>query len=424
MDVVVIGAGIVGTSAALILAERGVDVTVLDRGSVAGEASGLNAGLIGGGGWGDRPDVEVTLKMGSRQRYLDLAQERGHDIGLDLTGTLTLIRTGAEWDWAAAMIEASRRAGRQLELVTGPELIDLEPKVDPELAGAILDPLAARAEPVAATRAFAIEARRAGAVIETGCTVIGLRPRAGGGWEVEVDRPRSRVVGADAVIIAAGAWCVELAAMVGVEVPIVAVRGQMWASEPRPPMLRHALAACESPLAWSLEPATRVGGEGVGGDQGGGGLAPPELTHRAGRRLTRHLYGRQRPNGELVFGGDRVWTSADDRTVDGDGIAVNHAHVAELLPLVARLPPARTWSGLMPFTRDGRPLIGPVAEVGHDGLYLAGGLASSGFGRGPMAGQLIADLVTGREPAVDLGPVSPAGRVRRRDDTGATASTG
>lgn len=73
MDVVVIGAGIVGTSAALTLAERGVSVTVLDRGSVAGEASGLNAGLIGGGGWGDRPDVEVTLKMGSRQRYLDLA---------------------------------------------------------------------------------------------------------------------------------------------------------------------------------------------------------------------------------------------------------------------------------------------------------------------------------------------------------------
>jgi len=424
MDVVIIGAGIVGTSAALTLAERGVSVTVLDRGPVAGQASGLNAGLIGGGGWGDRPDVDVTLKMGSRQRYLDLAQERGHDIGLDLTGTLTLIRTAAEWEWAAATVETSRRAGRQLELVTGAELIDLEPNVDPELVGAILDPLGARAEPVAATRAFAVEAQRAGAVIETGCTVTGLRPRAGGGWEVEVDRPRPGAVGAEAVIIAAGAWCAELGAMVGVEVPIVAVRGQMWASEPRPPVLRHALAACESPLAWSLEPASRVGEEEAGGDGGGGGAAPPELTHRAGRRLTRHLYGRQRPNGELVFGGDRVWTSADDRTVDGDGIAVNHAHVAELVPLVAQLPPARTWSGLMPFTRDGRPLIGPVAEAGHDGLYLAGGLASSGFGRGPMAGQLIADLATGRDAGVDLGPVSPAGRVRRRDDTGATASTG
>ena len=416
MDVVVIGAGIVGTSAALTLAERGVSVAVLDRGPVAGQASGLNAGLIGGGGWGDRPDVEVTLKMGSRQRYLDLAQERGHDIGLDLTGTLTLIRTEAEWDWAAATVEASRRAGRQLELATGAELLDLEPNVDPGLAGAILDPLGARAEPVAATRAFAVEAQRAGAVIETGCTVTGLRPRAGGGWEVQVDRARPGAVGAEAVIIAAGAWCAELAALVGVEVPIVAVRGQMWASEPRPQMLRHALAACESPLAWSLDRAGRVEGQGAVGEGAGDGLAPPELTHRAGRRLTRHLYGRQRPNGELVFGGDRVWTSTDDRTVDGDGIAVNHAHVAELLPLVARLPPARTWSGLMPFTRDGRPLIGPVTEVGHDGLYLAGGLASSGFGRGPMAGQLVADLVTGRDPAVDLGPVSPAGRVRRRGE--------
>lgn len=64
----------------------------------------------------------------------------------------------------------------------------------------------------------------------------------------------------------------------------------------------------------------------------------------------------------------------------------------------------------MPFSLDGHPLIGPVP--GHDGLFLAGGLASSGFGRGPMAGQLIADLVTGCDPGVDLADVAPGDRVR------------
>jgi sarcosine oxidase subunit beta len=73
MKVVVIGAGIVGLSAALTLCERGVDVVVLERGAVAGEASGLNAGIIGGGGWGDHPDIDVALRMGSRDRYIDFS---------------------------------------------------------------------------------------------------------------------------------------------------------------------------------------------------------------------------------------------------------------------------------------------------------------------------------------------------------------
>jgi len=407
MEVTVVGGGIVGVSAALTLAESGVDVVVVERGSVAGEASGLNAGVIGGGGWGHRPDVDVALKMGSRERFVDLAEGRGHDIGLDLTGTLTLIRTEEEWAWASVTVEADRRAGRALELLGPQDLLGLEPAVDPELLGAILDPLAARAEPVAATHAFAAEAVAAGAVVETGTAVVGLRPLRGGGWEVDLGPgpgAPARVLGADAVVLAAGPWCGELGAMVGVEIPITAVRGQMWASRTRPPLIRHAIAAAESALAWSREPS---GGLADRGD-GDGPDGPPSLTHRNGRRTTRHLYGRQRPGGELVFGGDRVLTA--DRAVDQDGIATNHAHVAELLPVVGTLPPVRTWAGLMPFSLDGRALIGPVP--GHDGLFLAGGLASSGFGRGPMAGRLIADLVLDRRPDVDLGPVAPGDRVR------------
>lgn len=398
MKVLIVGAGIVGVSAALTLAEEGVEVVVVDRGPVAGEASGLNAGVIGGGGWGHTPDVDVALKMGSRDRYLDLAEQRGRNIELDLTGTLTLIRTEDEWAWATTMVEADRRAGRITEIIDQPALLEAEPIADPTLLGAVLDPLGARADPVAATQAFAAEAAAAGVSIQTGRAVTDLQPVAGGGWQVTLDGPGPppgpSTVGADVVIIAAGPWCATLGAMVGAKVPIEAVRGQMWASEPQAPMLRHAIAAAESSSTWATEersPGT-----------------PPALTHRDGRRQTRHLYGRQRANGEIVFGGDRVQTS--DRAVDDDGIAVNHGHVAELLPAIANLPPARTWAGMMPFSLDGQPLIGPM--LGGDGLFLAGGLASSGFGRGPMTGQLVAELVLGRTPAFDLEPVLPAGRVQ------------
>lgn len=63
----------------------------------------------------------------------------------------------------------------------------------------------------------------------------------------------------------------------------------------------------------------------------------------------------------------------------------------------------------MPFSLDGRPLIGPIP--GHQGLFLAGGLASGGFGRGPMTGQLIADLVVGREPEFDITSLTPVDRM-------------
>ena len=397
MKAVVIGAGIVGVTAALTLAEADIDVLMLDRGQIAGEASGLNAGIIGGGGWGNAPDVNVALRMGSRDRYIDLVDDRGHEIGFDRTGTLTLIRTEQEWQWAQATVHTDRQAGHSYELLSTDALLDLEPAADPTLLGAIYDPLAARAEPVAATHAFASEAALAGVTTLIESTVGALRPVTGGGWEVETLGPQAGTFGADVVIVAAGPWCAEIGAMVDINVPVVPVRGQMWATAPQPPLLRHAIAAAESSRWWALDQPAAI--------------QPPNLTHIGDERTTRHLYGRQRPNGQIVFGGDRVLSQ--DRAVDPDGITVNHGHVAELVPEVSALAPIRTWAGLMPFTTDGRPIIGPVE--GFDGLILAGGLASGGFGRGPMAGQLAAEFAMDRAPSFDMTPVLPDGRVQKRN---------
>ena len=88
-----------------------------------------------------------------------------------------------------------------------------------------------------------------------------------------------------------------------------------------------------------------------------------------------------------------------DKAVDPAGIEVNFGHAAEVLPMLGTQSISRTWSGLMPFSLDGRPIIGRIPHIG--GLYIVTGLASSGFGRGPMAGKLIADYVhTGHRPPV------------------------
>jgi glycine/D-amino acid oxidase-like deaminating enzyme len=180
--------------------------------------------------------------------------------------------------------------------------------------------------------------------------------------------------------------------MLGLRLPIVPVRGQMWASAPLPPRLFHTISAAESSLYWATSP---------GNDQ----QTPPCLTHRGPQRLTRHLYGRQTRTGEIVFGGDRQLTGYEKRP-DAAGIEVNYGHAAEVLPFLRELPVRRTWAGLMPFPLDGVPIIGKIAQ--RPNLYIVSGLASSGFGRGPMAGKLLADYIhTGHRPHV-LAEADPA----------------
>ena len=105
------------------------------------------------------------------------------------------------------------------------------------------------------------------------------------------------------------------------------------------------------------------------------------------------------------FGGDRHLLDYDT-TPGATGIEVNRGHAAEVLPFLSELPIQRTWAGTMPFSLDGKPIIGKIPL--RDNLFIVGGLASSGFGRGPMAGKLLAEyILTGHRPSV-LNEADPA----------------
>ena len=241
-------------------------------------------------------------------------------------------------------------------------------------------PLRGQADPVKATRAFAAAAAERGANILTGRNVTGISKTAQGTYRVNCGEETCE---ASCLILAAGAWSGPLGEMLDVRIPIVPVRGQMWATQPLPPRIFYSLSSAESYSHWSHSP-------------GNDAQTPPELTHVGNRRVTRHLYGRQNRDGEIIFGGDRELVGYD-YTVDAGGVEVNFGHASEVLPMLGELSISRTWSGMMPFSLDGRPIIGKIPQL--DEVYIVSGLASSGFGRGPMAGKLIADYVhTGHRP--------------------------
>jgi len=178
----------------------------------------------------------------------------------------------------------------------------------------------------------------------------------------------------------------------GLRIPIKPVRGQMWATDQLPPRVFHTISSAESTLDWHHAP---------GNDH----EMPPHLTHHGSVRRTRHLYGRQTRDGEIIFGGDRQLVGY--HTVpDPAGIEVNHAYSAAVLPLLSTLSITWTWAGLMPFSLDGAPLFGQLPQ--RRNLYIVSGLASSGFGRGPMAGKLLADAIHTGQPHPVLTEADPA----------------
>ncbi len=389
-DVLIVGGGIAGASAAFHLAGHGRRVTLLERGEIASGASGVNGGLIDCVGWGDHPDLQAHLTAGSVELFEQAQLDLGEDLELRRSGSLHAIHTPEQYELTQARVADMRARGQRVELVTTREARALEPGFSPDLLGAMYSPLRAQADPVKATCAFATLAARRGARILTGHAVTALAPRPAGGWTA---RAGASEIVAGVLVLAAGAWCGALGARLDLDIPIVPVRGQMWATAALGPRLFHTVSSAESALAWQRDP----------------GGAPPSLTIRDGRRVTRHLYGRQRRNGEIVFGGDRE-TVGERLTVDPAGIAVNRDHAASVLPFLSDLPAARTWAGLMPFPLDGKPLIGRIPA--REDLWIVSGLASSGFGRGPMAGKLLADSIHAGQPLPILEEADPAARVR------------
>lgn len=387
-DVLIIGGGICGVATAFHLSQLGQRVTLLERGEIAGEASGVNAGGLGGLGWGSNPDLQAYLTAGSFEIFKTLQLDMGYDIEFHAQGGLQAVHTPEQADFTRDRVLRLKTEGYHAEFLTAREARAIEPEASETLAGFMFLPKRGRADPTKATVAFGKASAALGADIKTGHDVQAMTQLQDGSWQARSSQGEFR---AGSLALAVGAWSKPVGDMLGIDIPITPIKGQMWATEPVPPSIFHLIGSMESPFDWSSESKSEN--------------YPPEITHHRDTRITRHLYGRQTRNGEIIFGGDRQMVGYDYKP-DMAGIEVNRGQASEVIPLVGRLPISRTWAGIMPFSKDGKPIIGKVP--GFENLYISTGLASSGFGRGPMAGKLIADYIHTGHPAPVLAESDPA----------------
>lgn len=407
-DVLVVGGGAIGASAALELARRGAEVLLLERGpELAWGCSSGNAGLIcpshaaplatpgalrQGIRWLGKPDSPFYLRPRVRVlpwlarfvaactperahrsslvvRQLALASlvlheqlaSDGVDIGLQQRGSLNVHATVKSLAEARREAAEARGFGVESQILDGLTAVrELAPTVRGPIAGAVYYPGDAHCDPLRYVHAVGEAAASAGARIRTRVEVLGLRRRNG---RVEAITTTEGDQIAGEVILAAGAWTPRLLREVGVSIPVEGGKGY------------HV----------DLESAT--------------GDPTLPVWFQGTRVIATPLAGRLRLAGTLELAG--LDLAVDRRRVD----AVVRAGRNGLTGLDGRRT-LEVWRGLRPCSPDGLPIVG--RPEGLENVVLATGHGMMGLTLAPVTAQLVAEVVAGAQPSHDLAPLSPA----------------
>jgi len=403
-DVVVIGGGIVGTSTALELAERGLSVLLCEKGEIGCEQSSRNWGWVR---LSMRDPREIPLMIEALKIWDRLEDRIGHRTGYRRAGILFTADNAKTYDQQARWAENLTPYQIEARMISGTELDDKLPGHRMDLKGALYTPLDGRAEPQWAAPSIALGARAAGATVMTGCAVRSLDVAAGRITGVVTERGR---VACDAVVLAGGAWSRLFAGNAGVHLPQLKVLNTVMRTSP----------VEDGPEAsvWADRFALRKRADGgytvASGTENTVDLVPdsfrlarsflPALFHEWSS-LKFRLSGRWAEEARQA----RRWAPGDvtpfeqcrilDPTPSERVLKQCWADAQKAFPVLQGAEMLQSWGGMIDVTPDAVPVISGVDDL--PGLHIATGFSGHGFGIGPGAGRLMADIVTGQTPVMD-----------------------
>ncbi|MFD5690952.1 NAD(P)/FAD-dependent oxidoreductase [Streptomyces rubiginosohelvolus] len=372
MDVVVIGAGIVGAACAFHAASAGFGVTVLDRGPVGAGTTSRGEGNIL---LSDKePGPELELARLSRDLWDEVGKELGPgEVEFENKGGLVVASTPE--GLAALHVFAARQAaaGIQTELV---DRVDaFEPHLAPGLPGGVHYPQDAQVQPVLAAAGLLRAAVRRGARVRTGEAVAAVTGT--GGRITGVRTADGAVLAADAVVNAAGTWGGEVGRRLGAPVEILPRRGFVLVTEPLPPMIRHKV--------YSADYVAHV----ASSDEGLETSCVVEGTRA----------------GTILIGASRERVGFDT-AMNPAVVALLAAQACRLFPFLRDVHLIRAYRGFRPYCPDHLPVVGPDPRV--PGVLHACGHEGAGIGLAPGTGALITAQLLGRpwrgaDPAAHTG---------------------
>lgn len=406
-DVVVIGGGVIGVCTALFLARAGKQVTLLEKGRIAGEQSSRNWGWIRQQG---RDPDEIAIMMEANHLWRELATETNVDIGLKTGGVTYLAQTDKDMAEYTAWLPHAHAHGLDSRMLSSSETADLIPGMSRRYKGALFTASDMRAEPWVAVPALAGIAARAGVTLVENCAVRALDLAAGRVAGVITEQGRIK---APEVVLAGGAWSALFLRRHGVALPQLSVRATVAATEPLP--MVYPGGAADEHIAFR---ARSDGGYSLAA----GGYHELFVGPDAFRSLPKYLTQlRQDPFGTRLhakaprgfpdaWGTPRNW--AEDAISPFERMRIlNPAPNKRKVDALARdfgtlfpdIGPVRiksAWAGMIDTMPDVVPVVDRIAAL--PGLTVGTGMSGHGFGIGPGMGKVLAALVMGDAVGHDL----------------------
>jgi len=403
-DVVVIGGGVIGVSAAYHLARKGHSVALVEKGHVGCEQSSRNWGWCRQQG---RARAEIPLAREALRLWEEMQADAGRDAGFRRTGVLFLTKNPEElaaWEkWA----EVAREMQVHSTVLTPTEVRERLPGNADTWVGGLHTPSDGRAEPSMAVPALAVAARKHGVTIHQGCAARGLETSGGRVSGVVTEKGTIRT---NAALLAGGAWSSLFCRRHGIELPVGLVNATACRTTPAPEITDGALGTDFFCIRRRLDGGLTLALRGRGTVE----LTPDLIryartflpTYRQRRKGLKISFGKpfldqllRGTNWSLdkpsPFEAERVRDPAPDMTLVEEALAA----LIKANPDLNGIQIAEAWGGTIDTTPDTIPVISAVDKL--PGFFLATGFSGHGFGIGPAAGRLAADIVTGDAPLID-----------------------
>lgn len=353
-DVVIIGGGITGTSAAFQLAQRGLKVLLVEKRFIGAGSTGKSSAIIR-----QHYSNEITVRMAlySLRVFQDFANVVGGDAGFVRTGFCALVdprdRAGLQENLAM-----QQRIGVNTRLMSAEELRELDPGIaETDDLAVAYEPDSGYADPASTATSYADAARRLGAEVVQGARVTGIDMN---GARVSRVLTTNGTIATPAVVNCTNAWAPEIGGMVGIALPVTASRHQVATFQrPRAHLRPHpTVADFKNQIYYRPEGSnlTLVGSIDAG-----------EAEHRVDP--------------------DHYNESADYEFIEDAAQRIRNRY-----PYMEQALGRGGWSGIYGVTPDWHPIIDEVP--GGSGFFVAAGFSGHGFKLGPAVGVLIADMVT------------------------------
>lgn len=407
VDVVVIGGGIIGVSTALSLAQRGVSVAVCEKGEVGHEQSGRNWGWVRVMG---RDPSEIPLAIESQRIWESMDRTVGADVGFTRSGIVyvddTPEQVKAHEDW----LDHAKTYQLDSRLLSAKEIEAVLPGSRRTYSGALYTPNDARAEPFKAVPAMARKVRELGGHVLTNCAVRGVETTGGAISGVVTEKG---MIQCSQVVLAGGAWTRLFLGNMGIDFPQLKLLGSVLRTEPFDGPPTHAVGGSDYAFRKRQDGGYTIAHRGAST-----ALIVPDSFRLFFDYLPTLIKQRHevrvRLNGRFIeearmarrWRMDEVTPFEQVRVLDPEP---NQAILDECMvnlkkafPVFENVKIAQTWGGLVDATPDAVPVIGEVPRL--PGFFISSGYSGHGFGIGPGAGRLTADLVTGSAPLVDPKP--------------------